>query len=152
MLDTALLKAVFEYREGKLYYKSGKEAGYVKKNGYMYVTIDGNQQLVHRIIYQMHHNELPKCVDHINGDKSDNHIENLRSATYSQNSHNYKVSRVNTSGVKGVSLHKATGKWRAQIKHEGVGKHLGYFQTIDAAAEAVKQARIELHGEFARHK
>ena len=77
------------------------------------------------------------CVDHIDNDKSNNQIANLRWATHSQNGQNKSMMSNNTSGVKGVDFHH--NKWRAQIKIDGIQIHIGHFTNIEDA----KQARIK---------
>lgn len=72
-------------------------------------------------------------IDHINGDKGDNRIANLREATNAENNRNTGAGQANTSGFKGVCWDKAKGKWRAQIEIDGRGAHLGYFTTPEAA-------------------
>ena len=99
----------------------------------------------------MHKGYLPKIIDHINGDKLDNRIENLRSATVGQNQHNRKTNTNNTSGYKGVCWDKAMKKWRARIKLEDKSIHLGYFTNAEEADKVVRAAREELHGSFANH-
>jgi hypothetical protein len=89
-------------------------------------------------------------VDHINGDKLDNRRCNLRIVTSSQNKCNCGVQANNTSGFKGVSLSKPTGKWVANIKKHGKLHFLGYFPTAIEAARAYNRAAQEMHGEFAR--
>jgi len=89
-------------------------------------------------------------VDHKYGIRLDNRKAHLRLATRSDNNHNAKVRRDNTSGRKGVSWHKKVKKWFAQIMYMGKQKHLGYFSDPDAAYEAYCQAALKYHGEFAR--
>ncbi len=159
----------FDYKEGRLYWRhrpekhfvdewrqkifnknlGGKQAG-CETNGYMMVRFSFGKVLVHRIVYLMHHGVMPPEIDHINGDTRDNRIENLREATHSQNCCNSKLSSANTSGAKGVSFHKPTGKWSAQIRVKGKLTHLGLFPSIVMAAEARKMAEIEHYGEFRR--
>jgi hypothetical protein len=89
-------------------------------------------------------------VDHINGDGLDNRRANLRQATHAGNMQNQRRPKNNTSGYKGVSWHRATGKWRAYIKRDGKQVHLGIFDTPEAAAHAYDDASRELHGAFSR--
>jgi len=89
-------------------------------------------------------------IDHIDGDRSNDRIENLRLATRQQQQWNVPVTKTNTSGVKGVSFYKRTGKWRAYIRVNNKHKSLGYFNTCEQAAEAYKQASLALHGEFSK--
>lgn len=89
-------------------------------------------------------------VDHRDGNGLNNIRENLRLATYQQNNHNARLSKRNTSGLKGVSWSKANGKWFAQIRLAGRQRNLGYFQTPEAAHVAYCKASSALHGEFGR--
>lgn len=89
-------------------------------------------------------------TDHVNGDKLDNRRGNLRIATRVENQQNRGKRVDNTSGVKGVSRHRASGKWQAEIQANGKQIYLGLFTTPKAAHEAYCKAAQELHGEFAR--
>jgi hypothetical protein len=91
-----------------------------------------------------------RCVDHIDGDKMNNHHENLRWATHLENSRNQKI-QTNTSSVyKGVSFYKPLQKWTARIKINAKQKHLGYFTSEREAAEAYNTAALEHFGVFAK--
>lgn len=90
-------------------------------------------------------------VDHRNGNGLDNQRSNLRQATHGQNMANKRIYRNNTSGFKGVTRNTGTGRpWRAAIKADGRRRHLGYYDTPEAAALAYDAAARELFGEFAR--
>ena len=89
-------------------------------------------------------------VDHISGDGLDNRRVNLRLATRSQNQHNQRLNRSNTSGFKGVQLHKLTGRWMAMIKNGGKRKYLGCFGSPEQAHEAYRKASEEIHGPYGR--
>ena len=82
--------------------------------------------------------ENKKCVDHIDNNPLNNHISNLRWASYQENSYNRKINIKNTSGVKGVHFNKNANKWEAKITIDGIKIHLGIYLTLDEA----KQARI----------
>jgi hypothetical protein len=163
-LTVDLLNHLFEYDKetGNLIWKikpssrghhvkAGDIAGTLKSHGYLCVGINYNSYRAHRLIFLMHKGYLPKTIDHINGDKLDNRIENLRAATVGQNQHNRKTNANNTSGYKGVSWNKALKKWTARITLERKIIHLGYFANVEEAAEVVRKAREELHGSFANH-
>ena len=157
MITQEELKATYEYRDGNLYFKVikpgcglNKKVGSMNKRGYIRTIFNGHYLYIHRMIFLMHHGYLPEQVDHINGKKTDNRIENLRAATASQNKWNVGIRKNNTSGVKGVHRHR--NKWRASICINSKSKHIGLFDTIEEAKKAVEAYREELHKEFARHE
>ena len=128
-----------------------KPAGTVMSTGYIGVLIEGKRYLAHRIAWALHHGAWPDDqIDHINGDKTDNRISNLREATNAQNGKNYGFNRANTSGVKGVSWCKDTGKWRAVIRYEGASKSLGRYDTVEQAALVRKKAEDKYFGAWGR--
>ena len=88
-------------------------------------------------------------VDHRDGDGLNNRRNNIRLASSSQNRCNRKAPSTNTSGFKGVSFHKSAMKWRATICLAGKSKHIGAFDTPEAASAAYIEAAKRLHGEFA---
>ena len=152
-----LVKKHIRYEDGKIYWTdfsirptAKKEAiGYKCKSGYVVMKFMKKTTFVHRIIFLLHHGYLPKNVDHINGNKSDNRIENLRDVTHCQNMMNIKKYSVNTSGYKGVSLHKNSKKWVAQIKFNKQHLYLGLFDCPKKAYEVYCNKAKELHGEYA---
>lgn len=89
-------------------------------------------------------------VDHINGNGLDNRRANLRIATPAQNARNARMRRNNTSGFKGVRLHKPSGKWVAEIKVNNTTKSLGAYEAAAEAHAAYARASAELHQEFGR--
>jgi len=117
---------------------------------------DGSRstQCLHRVILQrilgrsLARNEF---VDHRDGDGLNNHRENLRVATHTENMRNQRKSSANTSGYKGVCWHKHVRKWTVQISVNGKYVYLGYFDDIEDAAAAYRQAADKHHGEFANY-
>lgn len=130
--------------------KLGSPVGQITKAGYRQLEWGGKLYSVHHIIWAMHTGTWPKLLDHVDGNGINNRLENLREATPSQNAHNARKSRRNTSGFKGVSRHKQTGSWQANIALEGKQYFLGLFDTAKAASEAYDAAAEKMHGEFAR--
>jgi len=132
---------------GLITHLDGSNATYEQGSGYLYLCIRGYGFLVHRLIWMLAYDvEPPGMLDHINGDRSDNRISNLRLATNAQNVHNKKVNKNSKSGIKGVRYDEQRGKWRARIRHI----HLGRFETKEEASNAYKNAAILHFGEFAR--
>jgi|DEB0MinimDraft_6_1074348.scaffolds.fasta_scaffold40712_3 hypothetical protein len=157
-LSVADLRKEFTYQKGKLY-RNGKDglpdfsrlAGGKTGCGYIVVSINNKQYLAHRVIWKMHGFSLGETIDHINGNRTDNRIENLRLATKAQNVRNSGLRRDNKSGVKGVSYRKASKSWRGQVCFEGKCYSAGSFRSKDECAEAVRLLREALHGQFAKH-
>jgi hypothetical protein len=147
-----LLKNTFYYKDGSLYrIKTGKIAGTVRKDGYVQIKLNYKFYLAHRLIYLFHFNELPKFIDHIDGNPQNNRIENLREVNKSQNGQNAKKWKNNTSGVKGVDFVKKRNKWRVRIQFNGVAKHIGLFDDLELAELASQEARDKYHGQYARN-
>ena len=150
---------LFDYCDGNLYWKVksstkiaiGDKAGTVKANGYRQISIKGWLYLAHRLIYLMHHGHLPWCVDHIDGDPSNNRIENLRAATLSQNMTNRPKNCDNTSGFKNVYKSKNGKKWIVVMKVNGKQQYFGTYDDIELADLVATEARAKHHKEFARH-
>ena len=152
------LNKLLFYSEGKLYRKdkNGKTdfsrvAGGKIGGGYILVSIRNKQYLAHRVIWKMFYDELPETIDHVNGDRADNRLENLRAATKAENLRNAFLRKNNTSGVKGVSWRKDANKWRGYVSLNGKQHLAGLFTDKNECIEAVKILRIQLHEEFAKH-
>lgn len=119
-------------------------------NGYRVVTIDKKQFRAARLAWFFTHNEWPpEMVDHINGDRADDRIANLRRATRAQNLANAK-DKAGSSRLKGVSWDKARKLWRAQIQVDCRNRFIGRYATEEAAHAAYMVRAEELFGEFAR--
>jgi len=152
-LDQAELKRLFEYNPATGVFArlvttapalAGSEAGTVSKGGYRQIQIQGARYYAQRLAWLYTFGRWPiGQIDHINGDKSDNRIENLREVTHAENGKNQKRSCANTSGVTGVSRHKRASKWQARINADGVEKHLGLFVNKQDAVEARQAAEVK---------
>jgi hypothetical protein len=150
------LREIFDYCDGQLVWKKcrnttviGKPAGAVGGRGYVNVKLNGKTYTAHRLVYLMLHGYAPEMIDHIDRDKTNNRIENLRPATASQNVCNREAPSNSTSGIKGVRFHKRDKKWIAYAKLAGKQTHIGTFESMEAAAFAASIVRINLHGEYA---
>jgi hypothetical protein len=126
-------------------------AGSLNGSGYVTVTIGNKHHRVHRIIWAMMHGCWPKGqIDHINGVKTDNMVENLRVVTNQENQKNVGISKNNSSGVTGVYFDNRRGMWRAQIKVDGKCVFLGRFGTLEQARDA-RAVAAEKYGFSQRH-
>ena len=155
MITQTELKTLFDYVDGQLVAKTnsksrkiGDVVGSLNSNGYLVASVKSKIYRIHRIVFMWHYGFTPDQIDHINGARSDNRIENLRQATASQNGQNRKAT--SHSGFKGVHWHKQSSKWVASICVKRKSVHLGSFASKEDAAQAARKARKELHGEFAR--
>jgi HNH endonuclease/AP2 domain len=130
----------------------GDVAGSVNSSdGYRYICIDYRLYPDHRLAWLYITGSWPKSqIDHINGDKTDNRLANLREATQSQNQANTSMRADNISGFKGVSWSKGRRKWLAHIKKRSKCKHLGFFDTSGSAALAYTIAAEKHFGEFGK--
>ncbi len=131
--------------------KAGDIAGGKTKKGYIHITVDGHRAYAHRLAWLYVHGEWPaQHIDHINGDVSDNRISNLRPATPQENQWNSKKPRTNTTGFKGVTRVKSSGRYIAQIHYANGSKYLGSFLTAEEAHQAYAEASARLHGHYGR--
>ena len=142
----------FISNKGRVKHYRGRESSIWlhKYKGYYCVKLNRKMFYLHRLLAQafIPNPEKKRIVDHIDGNPLNNSLSNLRWATDLESSRNRKTFSNNSSGFKGVSFHKATGKWRAYIKVDGKLKHLGLFHTKEEAAAAYEKAARELYGEF----
>jgi hypothetical protein len=129
-------------------FKIGEIAGGLDvSTGYIRLRIAGKSYRAHRLAWLYTHGSWPiKYIDHINGDKTDNSILNLRDVTPSGNRQNQRVaSKTNkTTGLIGISVY-SIGRYRAQISVYGKNKHLGLFDTPEEAHQAYLNAKRVLH-------
>ena len=126
----------------------------LRKDGYKDVIIhlEGKKynKTVHKLVANafLENIENKKCVDHINNNKEDNNINNLRYATRKENGQNRQLGKNNTSGYKGVSYFKLNNKWEAYIKIDGIKINLGMYDTIEEAKQSRQDAVKKAFGEF----
>lgn len=131
-------------RPSKMGRPTGTRAEFKFGRGYLGVALKDRIYSAHRIAWLITYGRWPTGeIDHINRDKSDNRLSNLRDVPKSINGHNKGPSRRNSSGFKGVSLTRS-GTWNAQIKVDGRRHNLGTFKTKEAAAEAYRIAAARL--------
>jgi hypothetical protein len=101
-------------------------------DGYLRGPILGKMAASHRVIWKMVHGEDPTLIDHINGSRIDNRLANLRSVSRTENNRNKATRKTNTSGVQGVSWHKASGKWVVNVGADYCGLYSDKDEAIDA--------------------
>lgn len=128
--------------------KNDHTAGSADSQGYVGIRIDGRRHKAHRLAWLYVHGRWPESfIDHINQVRKDNRISNLREATRSLNGHNRPKPKHNTSGFKGVSFHRKTGKWKASVTFKGVRHYLGLFASPREAHQAYKTKIHSLAGD-----
>ena len=162
MTRDAVMEAL-EYQDGQLIWKDyegsgktwnirrrGKVAGSNSGHGYIKLRFKGRSYYIHQLVFLIHHGFIPKLIDHIDGNSTNNRIENLRAADKSKNGMNRSKPRSNTSGAKGVVWHKGAAKWMVRIIAKQKQIYIGLFTDFEDAVAAVKQAQQEHHGEFAK--
>lgn len=129
--------------------KAGDVAGTAHPRGYVTIEIDGRAYLAHRLAWLFVHGCFPaEQIDHVNRDRADNRLCNLRPASHSQNMANRAHFKNNVSGFRGVYRH-SPNRWRAQIRKDGVLYRLGNFDTPEEAHAAYLKAADRIHGVFA---
>lgn len=135
---------------------SGRQAGSVIGSqtwqGYYAFSLFGKKCFAHRLAWLLHYGEWPSMsIDHINGIKTDNRIENLRLCSLSQNQFNKPTPKNNQTGVKGVHFSKRDKKYVAGVQVNGKFRSAGRYNDLESAKQAVMKLREELAGEFANH-
>lgn len=127
---------------------AGDIVGYVSKEGYRRIKCDGKMYRAHRLAWLYVHGRWPKDeIDHIDGNKSNNQLSNIRETTHSENMQNQRKARIDnvSSGLLGVTWHKNAKKWVALIKAGKNKYHLGCFDTQSDAHSAYLAAKAIYH-------
>lgn len=117
------------------------KSGYASANSYDNINV---KIYMHRLIHP-----TGEQADHIDRNKLNNRRSNLRDATNAQNVKNSKIKSTNTSGIAGVTMTTATGRWRAVLRNNGIMHHLGYYDNKEEAARVRREAELKYFGEFA---
>lgn len=142
---------IFTFRVSRGRRRAGSVAGNLQKDGYMAIGVDSRHYLSHRLAWLYVNGSWPvDRIDHADGDRSNNRIANLRDVSHSENLRNQGFRADNTSGFKGVSFHKATHRWKAQIHIGGKSCHIGLYDTQEDAHAAYARTAADL-GYSSRH-
>ena len=148
------LQKLFNYIDGNLHHKNkrrgvqvGTRAGTIDKDGYIIINLNKKKYKAHHLVWIYHYDVFPNMIDHIDNDKKNNNIHNLRIATASQNQMNRKLNKNNKSGIKGLRFRK--NRWLAQIRFNNVNIHKSFMSKEDAI-QFLFNNRPKLHGDFAR--
>jgi hypothetical protein len=159
MITQERLKELFDYQDGALIRRKDGRSAVIAMGVKRYerVSVDGKIQALHRMIYLWNHGHLPKTLDHIDGNRANNKIENLREATQQQNCLNRKHRSTSKSPYKNVYLQPPTKNadwkrnWVVSITIAGKRKYIGSFEDLELADLVAMEARDKFHGAFARH-
>ncbi len=127
--------------------KAGSVAGRKNSAGYIDIQYHGRRYAAHRLAWLLVHGRWPSNqIDHINGERSDNRLSNIRECTHAENHQNRALRSDNKSGCPGVYWAKHASKWCARIKVKGSPRRLiGYFDSVETASDAYLAAKRELH-------
>lgn len=149
-IDSNLIRELFYYKDGRLYNKVNRRR--VKKDtlaasdgnlnkGYRRVSIRGRTYPEHRLIWALHHGDTTKDLDHINRNRLDNRIENLRVTDFSRNRLNSKMDSRNKSGHTNVYWNKKSGLWFVYLRKNTKGEYFGSYKDKELAALVAGEAR-----------
>lgn len=134
---------------GEFVWRNGRKAGYIKKDGYIYIKINGDSYVAHRLAFlYFYGRHAVSEIDHIDRVKTNNSIANLREVSHAENKQNMRECQLNNKvGFLGVSVQKNNSKnpFKAQIMSGKRKIHIGYFKTAFEARAAYLKAKKEMH-------
>lgn len=137
---------------------AGTKAFQTLHYGYLHGHVFKKHYFAHRVAWALHYGSWPEGqIDHVNGVRSDNRIENLRDVTHSDNQKNVKLRHDNKCGMPGIDWKKHASAWRVRVSREGKRHLVGYFKNLDEAMAARRYAQNQAayhanHGRIAeRH-
>jgi hypothetical protein len=131
----AEVKKAFEYYDGHLY-RGGSIAGCTNTQGYRVIKYKSKQYKEHQLVWIYFYGSPAKLTDHINHDRADNHIENLREVSFQENARNATLNIKNTSGIAGVHWHKSNKRWSVWVYVNRKYKHIGTYRDLHEAVSA----------------
>ena len=153
MVTQKRLHELFKYQNGDLIRKKSPRKRYAspEKSEYLCTCVDGVSYKTHKLVFLYHYGFIPKQIDHIDGNKHNNFIKNLRGCLPSNNSMNIGIRSDNSSGVKGVAWEPKRKKWRVRVCAQGKTMYSGRFEDIELAELVAIEARNKYHKEYANH-
>lgn len=147
-LTAARISELVDYnpKTGQFTHKP-KPAGHIKDGGYIELCLDAKKVSAHHAAWFLFYGKWPDgIIDHINGNPSDNRIENLRDTNHRVNAENQRrAKKTNQAKMLGVSWHNQNAKWQAEIFTNGKKKYLGLFLTPEEAHAVYLDAKRRLH-------
>ena len=146
--ETGVFTQRIVYEGQRARWKAGRVSGSVsKQTGYLTLRLDGKLYQAHRAAWMHHFGVWPQDdIDHLNGQRTDNRIANLRDVDNTINRQNQKRARADSAtGVQGVAPYKDSGRFQARVRHEGISHYLGTYDTVEAARSAYVEAKARLH-------
>jgi hypothetical protein len=140
-VNSATICDLFDYQDGVLLWRTkpcknisiGSPAGTPDKDGYITIRYQGKHYKAHRLVYALFNDSYPECIDHIDRNRSNNKIENLRGVSRLENMQNVGMYSNNKSGYKHIRWYKQTNRWAVMVKR----KHIGYFKDLSDAKDAL---------------
>ena len=159
MIDLEILESLLDYNadsgEIKWTYANskntnkGKVAGTKLSNKYIRIFIYGKLYQAHRLAWYMYYGKEPEYgLDHIDGNKHNKAIDNLRDIPQSGNAKNSSLSKANSSGFTGVTFMRRSKKWRSRIMVDGSDIHLGFYDDKQKAISA----RVRANRKYGFHE
>ena len=130
--------------------REGKKTGVKHNKGYVKICINKRQYQAHRIAWLITHGKWPTgVIDHIDRDRSNNRLSNLRDISSVENSHNsIKATSLSKSGLRGVYMKKGSERWCASIRANGEIHALGWFDSKELAYAAYLDAKAKYHPSY----
>jgi len=136
---------VFTWRVRRQRIAAGTIAGTIMNRGYCRIHVNNKLYLSHRLAWLYVYGKLPKELDHINREKTDNRIENLREISHQKNTKNQSLRSDNKSGFTGINWHKCVNKWQVRLRTNGTNIQGGCFSSLKEAV-LVRNRLEKQHG------